>query len=74
MIAEKPAKFGRRAMGEIAKDWVDRRHYDFLVSLPRLADGGRRSEAEIQTLRQQLAKRLTLDYKPWAMQPRDITF
>ena len=64
MIAEKPAKFVRRAMNEIVEDCVDGRHYNFLVSLRRLADGWELHEAEIeslkaeiQNLRRQLEKR-----------------
>ncbi len=69
MIAEKPAKFVRRAMNEIAEECVDGRHFNFLVALRRLADGWELHEAEIEslkaeieTLRQQLAK-LTLAYR-----------
>jgi SMC interacting uncharacterized protein involved in chromosome segregation len=64
MIGEKPAKFVRRAMNEVAEDCVDGRHYNFLVSLRRLADGWELHEAEIEslkaeieTLRRQLAQK-----------------
>ena len=64
MIAEKPSKFVRRAMNEVAEDCVDGRHHNFLVSLRRLADGWELHEAEIQSLkaeiqilRQQLASK-----------------
>jgi SMC interacting uncharacterized protein involved in chromosome segregation len=67
MIIEKPAKFVRRAMNEIVEDCVDGRHYNFLVSLRRLADAWEIHEAEIEslraeirTLRRQLEKRADL--------------
>ena len=55
MIAEKPAKFVRRAMNEIVEDCVDGRHYNFLVSLRRLADGWELHEAEIASLKAEIA-------------------
>jgi len=54
MIAEKPAKFVRRAMNEIVEDCVDGRHYNFLVSLRRLADAWELHEAEIESLRAEI--------------------
>ena len=54
MIAEKPAKFVRRAMNEVADDCVDGRHYNFLVSLRRLADGWELHEAEIESLKAEI--------------------
>ena len=51
-------------MNEIVEDCVDGRHYNFLVSLRRLADGWELHEAEIdslkaeiETLRRQLARK-----------------
>jgi SMC interacting uncharacterized protein involved in chromosome segregation len=69
MITGKPAQFVRRAMNEIVEDCVDGRHYNFLVSLRRLADAWEMHEAEIESLKAEILKlrrqlekkRLTLD-------------
>jgi len=41
-------------MNEIVEDCVDGRHYNFLVSLRRLADAWELHEAEIESLRAEI--------------------